>query len=680
MDLALQRDAEHRESLSTTMRALRHDNLKHTNEIASLEEKNAEAQRKLNIAESSEACLRTQLKSADATIRGIKDELARTRVFVAQARASCTAEVRRKDLQLDALKKQLGEAGRARGSRSNPAITMITVSADVGVEREASCGVGGDTAADDYSLRNETNAFLAKLAQSLSEENEALQQAMRQATEQLRDMSGWDGSESGDSLVTKPLSWEDLSTEMSLVLDHMRNILTNPSFVPIEEVEVREEEIHRLRDGWIKMEKGWKEAMHLIDGWRKRMAANGRPICEEELRMGLRLSPIRIKDIKETEDPCAFEMTNEHLAEEEPAPEPDVDHGSAESDEDEDLESGEVPNIEILQESGTCHGQSDSSADSSPLPEPPQLSPLRSSASAANRGAGRSVNLRTKAPWKPVDFTTIVEENTWDLLVEDQAPAPSTSGRPLAGAGASLLDRPPLEAEKAPKRPRSPSRTSLEDALLGQRKTVPHDRRKGGDDDDGISRPGRGGTACAPPNPSKPSSTRQPSPRRGGGGASRLPLPRSSADTALQQTPLTMASIAAKLAASEREADAARVRAKLKAARGCVGGGGTKKQTAVRVAPAADEPQLQQEPEPEHEREAEESEAKTVAAPRSDDCTDGKMGCRDVDPMRHDHDTSAAPLGVEKRRLDRRSSKAASRRRSTLSPWELQSLISGTAQ
>jgi hypothetical protein len=168
-----QRDAEQRESLSTTMRALRADNLKHVNDMSRLSEKHSEAQRKLDIAEASEAALKTQLKSAEAAARGLKDEVARTKALVAQARTSCATEVRRRDRQIDTLKKQLGEAGRARGSRGNPGITTITVSGEVGEEKPSSTRTGS-TLSQDYSLRNETNAFLAELAQNLSQENEAL--------------------------------------------------------------------------------------------------------------------------------------------------------------------------------------------------------------------------------------------------------------------------------------------------------------------------------------------------------------------------------------------------------------------------------------------------------------------------------------------------------------------------
>ena len=146
------------------MRSIRAENTKHIKDITLLTDKHTEAKRKLEIAEASEAALKTQLKSAEAAARGLKEEMIRTKALVAQARASCATEVRRRDRQIDSLKKQLGEAGRARGARPNPAITTIHVTGEVRSEKSTPAKLAS-TSVDDYSLRDETNAFLANLAQ-----------------------------------------------------------------------------------------------------------------------------------------------------------------------------------------------------------------------------------------------------------------------------------------------------------------------------------------------------------------------------------------------------------------------------------------------------------------------------------------------------------------------------------
>ncbi|KAL6866086.1 hypothetical protein ACO1O0_002186 [Amphichorda felina] len=624
------------------MRSLRADNLKLTQDLTRLTEKTAEAQRKLDIAESSESALKTQLKSADAAVRGLKDDLARTKALVAQARAACATDVRRRDRQIETLKKQLGEAGRARGSRTNSAITTINVTGDFGVEKGISTR-GSSIGTEDYSLRSETNAFLAKLAQDLSEENEGILNAMQKAMEQLRHMSGWNNDVNNDAQVVKQPNWQDMASELESVLDHMKTILTNPSFVPIEEVMIREEEINRLKDGWVKMETRWKEAVHLIDGWRKRMAASGKPVCDEELQMGLRLSPVQVRTVDETRQARRFDLSavaeedddEAESAQQSPCPSSDhsidlvpeqapdeqdlqeskqYDGGLDARDDEEGYYEEEEADIEVLQES-TAPPRLDLSRDSSPLPEPPQLSPLRNSVSAGNRGTLIGEKPRKRAG----DFTTIVEENTADLVrVSPRRPSPRRAGRPLSATPNARRSR-----ERS-----SPARTSLEEALLSPQHGDKEQTENGppeeyDSDEDEL--------ASAPPHKT---------PRRG---SSKLPVSRH-ADA--QQSPLTMATIAAKLAASEREADAARLRAKLRAFRGA------KRPTIAQPESTPADPP-------------------TVA-------TQQDIQVEDVDPVKRDPVEEPQQQGKpEKRKRDRRTSKVTSRRRSTLSPWELDSLMSG---
>lgn len=693
------------------MRTLRTDNLKLTDDLSRLKEKQTEAQRKLDIAEGSEASLKTQLKTAEATIRALKEDMARHRTLVAQARTSCATEVRRRDRQIDTLKKQLSEAGRSRGSRGNPGVTTITVTGDFGAEKPDTRASTAD--AGEYNLRSETNAFLAELARNLSEENEAITASMRQTIEKLRQMSGWtnedDSNSNADPRVVKHLGWDDMASDLNSVLDHMKVILTNPSFVPIEEVEIREEEIARLKSGWVKMEDRWKEAVHLIDGWRKRMAASGRPIDDEELKMGLRLSPVRVKNVRETRQAQLFDLSavaeEEEVEEEEmmedeeeqregarpdmdgqdedeemmnsgqvspcpvreeslelvPAPEMAAQDNTSghydengfyeDNDEDEDnwkkegeTDAEEEPNVEVLRESTGSHAW-DRSQESSPLPEPPQLSPLRQSPSAANRRPQNNI----KKP-KPSVPTNIAKENSWDHATHDDKPPqpPPHRTKPVKSAARSLA-RPPRQIERS----RSPSRTSLEEALLPRRKDEVSAEPQ---DDVATEIPSR--PAYNDEEEDELAAASHETPRRTG---SKLPLPRNP-QPAPEQSPLTMATIAAKLAASEREADAARVRAKLKAVRGTRG--------VKRPTPANDQPEpSSKSPRQEHTRDQEE-------LPRR------AKDHIDIDPVKRDPQQSQAEepeLKVEKRKRDR-TSKVTSRRRSTLSPWELESLMSGNVQ
>ncbi|KAJ6440471.1 nima interactive protein [Purpureocillium lavendulum] len=678
-DLILRRDrdAEHRESLSMAMRNLRAENLRHTADMTRLTEKNAEEKRKADIASASEAAMKTQLKSAEASVRGLKEEISRTKALVAQTRTACATEVRRRDRQIDTLKKQLTEAGRSRGARANPAITTITVTGDVGRE-SSSTARSNSVAADDYDLRSETNAFLANLAQNLSAENETILNAMQRAMKQLREMSGYQGDEERrDAQVVRRSNCEELEAELDSVIEHMRNILTNPSFVPIEEVVVREEEIARLKSGWVKMETRWKDAVLLIDSWRKKMAASGKPVCDEELQMSLRLSPMRVQDAEATK--MAFEIGLEAVAEEDEefaaslrspcppshedlnlVPEPSFD-ANDESDEGVDYEYDEAP-VDYAAEEDGAHAPSyerPASPDSPPMPEPPRLSPLKNSASAGNRGSSQEGRIRSR----PGDFTTIVEEKTKEV----EAEAKSMRSLPVRPKGLTTQRRAPSStASKASDGLRSSSRSSLDDALLPKATEASEEPQqeapKG--EKSGLKVHQQEIQAAAKAPQSKRTTTAKSSDVRSTPKqtASKPSLPRN-ASPAPQQSPLTMSTIAAKLAASEKEADAARVRAKLRAARA----------TEVTTRGGVKRPPVASQ--------AAQTRAETGTAPPP-------VSAEDVDPVKHD---PAQPPPQEqqqqeqakpgKRKRDRTSSKVtSSRRRSTLSPWELETLMAGTAQ
>ncbi|KAI1476776.1 Afadin and alpha-actinin-binding-domain-containing protein [Daldinia eschscholtzii] len=863
-DLILRRDrdAESRESLSTTLRTLRADSQRQTTEILRQSEKLSDAQRKLDSAEATERALRTQLKIADQNIHRLKDDAVKMKTIVAQARAACANEVRKRDRQIDSLKKAVTDASRVRGGGKSRDVLCITVIGEVGGDER---GVpAGATQAEGYSLRLESNEFLTELARGLSEENEGLLALVRRVVDRLREMSGLErGSENlngtgfdhhSDNInaelvqVAPQKTADELASELEEIMEHLRTILTNPSFVPIEEVEIREETIGRLRAGLETMESRWKDAVHMIDGWRKRMVSSGKSVDVEDLQMSLRLSPVRVRDVAETADvvpmrlSCVQEEDEEEEEEEEdrneeeeyeeeeenveaqeevqedsrrtrspspveslnlipapgyqPAENEENDSASDSSsifqdDIDIDELDAEEPNVQVLQESTYAN-----SMDSPPLPIPPQLSPLKDSYSAGNKGFSE----RDFAYRKHADFTTIIEENTWDLAEEEEEeeeqgpPPPPHIVKPQSPRSphqhqqkksVSYKNSPPWQEP-----PRQSSTASYESPLFGksgERPSQSDPSRKlfskptpnlgkqlytksqpepGSANSQASTKSSKRPTSSPDPSaaemkrtnsdPTNPPSrqqtssksirqvpaTTQPQTISSSSSASslrsaanvterqqqptvsrprspvrnnqanntttnsRLPRPNS-ANPAPQQSPLTMATIAAKLAASEREADAARVRAKLRAVRS----GGQRRNPALRAPATTSAPGSPPRETKSNKAEPKQEENdlasvdpvkrdKEPPQPRSRGGTPARKSnptaeTNEVDELAGSVRTrekeqnnegspskqnGGSPLKLVKRRRDRNdrhTSKAASRRRSTLSPWELDALIQG---
>jgi len=231
--------------------------------------------------------------------------MAKLKASVQQIRASCANDIRKRDIQIQKLKSHLTE--QQRGIKSGLVGATITISPGLNAPNGRNKAQTEDESPDiddpEYSLKQETTEFLTQLSQSLSDENDNLIGLVRNTLLTLKELQGLPGvgvttgsgltgeSETGSNMLqVLPTSYESLSKDMENVLQNLKSILTNPNYVPIEEVAHREEEIMRLREGWEKMEARWREAIILMDGWRTRMMNGGDTINLEEIKMGLGLA------------------------------------------------------------------------------------------------------------------------------------------------------------------------------------------------------------------------------------------------------------------------------------------------------------------------------------------------------------------------------------------------------
>ncbi|KAI4957500.1 hypothetical protein J4E86_004638 [Alternaria arbusti] len=306
-DLILKRDRdqEYRESSADTLRSLRAESTRQTAALEKQHNRNADLSRQLSLAQAQEQSARKALHTAESSARKLRAEMQRLKTTVDQVRTSCTNDVRKRDKEIARLKSHL--TSQQRGNKTGLVGASITINpgstglgAATGHARDESPNVDDP----EYSLKQETTEFLTQLSQSLSDENDNLIGLVRSALVTLRELQGMpevnrkqdadDASVAGDEqddtqqdmLHTLPTDYETLADDMDTVLDNLKNLLTNPNFVAVDEVEMREEEIHRLRAGWEKMEARLRESFLLMDSWRKRMT-NGDTIDLEELRMGL---------------------------------------------------------------------------------------------------------------------------------------------------------------------------------------------------------------------------------------------------------------------------------------------------------------------------------------------------------------------------------------------------------
>ena len=257
--------------------------------------------------------------------------MARLKGTVAQIRGQCANDIRKRDGEIKRLKRHL-EGRRGRDGASGQ-VGVVVISQGAPRSHQQSRGALDEctnVASPDYSLKQETTDFLTRLSQGLSDENDALIGLVRNTLGTLRSLQGLppDAMNSGSQNATQnqgepvnvtimaPPSYEELATDTDEVLEHLRGLLTNPSFVPLEEVEIRDDEILKLREGWERMSARWKEAVSMMDGWRKRMLDTGDTINIDDLTKGMNLAvemPAATESGEESESKLGGDMSMNDL-------------------------------------------------------------------------------------------------------------------------------------------------------------------------------------------------------------------------------------------------------------------------------------------------------------------------------------------------------------------------------
>ncbi|KAI9880784.1 MAG: hypothetical protein M1830_000220 [Pleopsidium flavum] len=433
-DLVLRRDreAEHPESLASTLRNLRTTETRQNLDISRLEAKNADLNRQLALAAGQQRAFKSTLRTAENSARSLREEMLRLKTVLQQVRTQCANDIRKRDLEIRRLKGHL--TGQQRGKREGLGMSTIVIKPTATtfnhLSKSGELDGGEDLDSPDYSLRQETTEFLTQLSQGLSDENDNLIGLVRSTLTTLRNLQGLsvksnktsqtdhsDGSgqagsvtEDGqeeNALLALPTSYDTLSTDMDNVLEHLRTLLTNPSFVPIEEVEVREDEIVRLREGWEKMEGRWREALAMMDGWRKRMVNGGDTINLEELKMGLGLG-LGLEGVAAAQDDSISGDEEADFSEQEDAQDEASDNEGQDSIDDEQIESGASPE-HSMRDHNAMNGGEQSEETSSGVG-------LRPDGTILSESSG---NARPAESPRKVSFTTIPEESTKDLATEN---------------------------------------------------------------------------------------------------------------------------------------------------------------------------------------------------------------------------------------------------------------------
>ncbi len=324
-DLVLRRDrdADQRESHATVIRNLRAEEAQRSSETERLQSKHAELLSKSALMDAQKRSLEASAHKAEASARELKEQMAKMKSTLDQVRAKCVNDIRKRDIELEKLKKHV--TGMQRGATHSSGMKIVQLNPQPPLPknaREFRSGVPVDD--ENWSLEKETNDFLAALVNETSTENVAMRHIISETVGNLKELTGLDQAsekEQVDPEIGIPgqykqsrvnarsaqperlVSCEELAEQMEVVVGHCRAILKDPSFVSIEEVQIREDEIIKLREGWERMASRWKDAVTMMDTWRKRMLEGGNTVDLDELSsLGLSKSLAVMPDVQASTD------------------------------------------------------------------------------------------------------------------------------------------------------------------------------------------------------------------------------------------------------------------------------------------------------------------------------------------------------------------------------------------
>ncbi|KAL1302828.1 hypothetical protein AAFC00_003163 [Neodothiora populina] len=305
-DLLLRRDRdqENREQVALTIRTLRTDETRKDAELDRLRSQVGEKERSVVQAQTETRNMKVEMRRMEASVKTLQDQLAKLKASVGHIKTQCTNDIRKRDLHIERLKTHL--QGQQRGNKGGVVAPMLNITGgSTGSGRSFNMSVR-NIEDPEYSLKQETNEFLTQLSQSLSDENDGLIAMLRGTIQTMKDLLGLDETpQDHDTMYAdqgvdlnatldygngeSPISYEALATEVESTLEVLRNVLTSADFVSMDEVEQRDEEILRLREGWEMMEARWKEVLTMMNTWRTKMEDGGDTINLDDLKRGLGL-------------------------------------------------------------------------------------------------------------------------------------------------------------------------------------------------------------------------------------------------------------------------------------------------------------------------------------------------------------------------------------------------------
>lgn len=223
------------------------------------------------------------LAKANLESKQLKDSLAKTTAALNHTKIQTANDLRKRDMQIMRMKEHLADGGTVRRSKASSSMTIKTMAGS-----RSGPPISATYAVYDLSLQasiaKENDDRLAKLAQEVSKENDQLVELLQATLTSLDSLVEID-EEEHPLFSSTSQSIIMLEAQLKVRLTALRDILDMPNYVPIAEVELRDDKIRDLQNNLLQIKTEWGAAQHVLKGLTETVLektnATTRPILEE---------------------------------------------------------------------------------------------------------------------------------------------------------------------------------------------------------------------------------------------------------------------------------------------------------------------------------------------------------------------------------------------------------------
>ncbi|KAK9476012.1 Afadin and alpha-actinin-binding-domain-containing protein [Lipomyces japonicus] len=262
------RNSEVRENLVNSLHEQKEAEARLKKLTAQAEARCETLERQLSMANVQKDSFKVNLKTLEVQNRSLQEEINRQKTMLQQIRAQDATERRKRDQQILRMKEKAGFDVR-RSKPASMASGKLLISS-WSSELAASISTFSENSGSVAAFKEQFSNVIPEAIEDLHKENSNLMALIRETALTLNIFTGEKSANDtnfASVLQYMPTSFSELSIEINNSLVLLKEMLNDPRYVSIEEIQARDQMIVRLKKELDVMTSNWKDAIQTMDEW-----------------------------------------------------------------------------------------------------------------------------------------------------------------------------------------------------------------------------------------------------------------------------------------------------------------------------------------------------------------------------------------------------------------------------